>query len=217
MSIAEGMGLLTRGSVEETRLIIEGGLTNQGHEPRNVQVEVVVEEGDGTTINLRDSQGPLVKAHIRGMANVGKQETARDDSAGDGDQEHEFRCKGSGSEETNKLEEAHTQNGELQNLNNELTSQVSALQREVRTLTDNLRRETERVSKVWRMSFEQVSSFDEAITEKYVEIDSIKAGIAELETASTRLVALPTTGMCAHSLASPRVGLLITNGEGICP
>ena len=72
MSIAEAMGLPTRGSVEETRLIIEGGLTDQGHEPRNVQVEVVAEEGGGTTINLHDSQGPLVKAHIRGGANVGE-------------------------------------------------------------------------------------------------------------------------------------------------
>ena len=168
---------------------------------------MVPEEGGGTTINLRDSQGPLVQAHIRGRANVGERDTARDDSAGDGDQEREFRREGSGSEESTELEEARTQNRGLQDLNNELAIQVSALQREVSTLTDKLRRETERVNEVWRMSCEQVSSFDEAITEKDVEIDSLKARIAELETASTPPVALPTTGTCAHSLASPWVGI----------
>ena len=62
MTIAKAMGLPTKGSVEETKLIIEGSLTDMDREPRNVQVEV--EEGDGgrVTVRLRDSRGTFVEA-----------------------------------------------------------------------------------------------------------------------------------------------------------
>ena len=38
-----------------------------------------------------------------------------------------------------------------------------------------------RQREVWRMSCEQVSAFDEAVSAKDAEIDSLKARIAELE------------------------------------
>ena len=61
------------------------------------------------------------------------------------------------------LEEAHVRNTELQELNNELLLQVSTLEGEVSELADKLKRETERVNEVWRMSCEQVSAFDEVV------------------------------------------------------
>ena len=53
------MGLPTKGSVEEIRLIIEGNLTEMDCEPRNVQVEVAVDASGKARITLRDSRGTL--------------------------------------------------------------------------------------------------------------------------------------------------------------
>ena len=62
VTIAKAMGLLTKGTVEEMKLIIEGRLTDMDREPRNIQVEV--EEGDRgrVTVRLRESRGTFVEA-----------------------------------------------------------------------------------------------------------------------------------------------------------
>ena len=62
VSIAKAMGLPTKGSVEATKLIIEGKLTEMSREPRNVQGEV--EQGDGgkVTIYFRNSHSAFVEA-----------------------------------------------------------------------------------------------------------------------------------------------------------
>ena len=62
MSIAKAMGLPTRGTVEATKLIIKGRLSETGREPRNVQVGVSAASGGKTTISLRDSHGVFLEA-----------------------------------------------------------------------------------------------------------------------------------------------------------
>ena len=73
------------------------------------------------------------------------------------------------------------QNRELEELNSELSTQVSGLKGEVDVLAHKLKQETERVNAVWHMSCEQVSTFDEAVSAKDAEIDSLKARVVELE------------------------------------
>ena len=81
-------------------------------------------------------------------------------------------------------------NRELEELNSELSTQVSGLKGKVDALTHKLRlkQETERVNAVWCMSCEQVSAFDEAVSAKDAEIDSLKARIVELETSQICLM-----------------------------
>ena len=59
-------------------------------------------------------------------------------------------------------------------------------------LADKLKRETERVNEVWRMSCEQVSSFNEAVTVKDAGMNNLKASIAELEASRLDPAAPPT-------------------------
>ena len=61
MSIAKAMDLPTKGSVEATKLIIEGKLTEMSREPLNVQVVVKETDGGKVMILLRDSQGVFVE------------------------------------------------------------------------------------------------------------------------------------------------------------
>ena len=56
------MRLPTRGTVEETRLIIEGQLREMEREPRNVQVMVDVDEGGGEIVSLCDVSGVFLEA-----------------------------------------------------------------------------------------------------------------------------------------------------------
>lgn len=79
---------------------------------------------------------------------------------------------------------------------------MSTLKGEVSTLTDKLKRETERVNEVWRMSCEQVSAFDEAVTAKDAEIEDLKAKVALLEASRSDTIASPTQ---IPALESPRV------------
>ena len=53
-------------------------------------------------------------------------------------------------------------------------------------------KETERVSEMWRMNCAQVAGFDEAMTAKEHEIESLKAKIAELEASTSGLSMSPT-------------------------
>ena len=62
-SIAKVIGLPTAGTAEETRVMIDGRLTEMGRDPRNVQV--VVRSGPhGETLSLRDVEGTFVDATI---------------------------------------------------------------------------------------------------------------------------------------------------------
>ena len=79
------------------------------------------------------------------------------------------------------LAEVQNQNRQLHTLNNKLTTQVSTLKVEVSELNDKLRRETERVDEVWRVSYDQVFSFDETIVAREEEIGRLRARIAELK------------------------------------
>ena len=125
VSIAKAMSLPTKGSVEELRLIIDGCLTEMDRESRNVQVEVAENESGKESIYLRDSRGTFVEASL-GPPDVSGTEVEETEV---NDRDH--REEPVEDETSTTLEEVHARNMELQDLNNDLLSQVSALKGEV--------------------------------------------------------------------------------------
>ena len=166
------MGLPTKGTVE---VIIEGKLSEMDHEPRNVQVVVVDGDGGSGTIHLRDSRGTFVEADCRVQGAGGVEVDERDTEGLEGTREAGSESPTSGEDVSAKLDEAHARNRELESLNHDLSSQVSALREE---LADKLKGETEKVNEVWRVSCDQVIAFDEAISAKDTDISSLKARLA---------------------------------------
>ena len=185
ISIARAMGLTTKGSVEATKLIIEGKLTEMSREPRNVQVEV--DEGDDGRVCVRlcDSHGAFVEAECSGTGI--DDETVREPEASETGSEHRGDRERADSDSSSHesvaagLEDVQTQNRELMARNDELTAEVGALKEEISALADKLKGESERVNEVWRMSCEQLSSFDEMVISKDAEVGRLKARIAEME------------------------------------
>ena len=198
MSIAKAMRLPTKGSVEETRLIIEGSRTDMDWKPRYIQVDVMEDDSGKVTIYLRDFRGTFMETYsnppdARGAGVEEWEVDARDNKGGSSPDEVEAESE---DEATTAVQEALARNTELQDLNNELSTQVSMLEGEISTLADKLKRETERVNEVWRMSCEQVSAFDWAVSAKDAEINSLRATIVELETSRLDPVAFRTHSPC---------------------
>ena len=180
MSIAKAMDMPMKGT---TKLIIEGKLTEMSRDPRNVQVEVGEGDSGRTTVYLCDSRGAFLEAECSTAGEFGTEDNGSDTSlAGGGALREKQTDLPSDEEGAAELEEARVQNSVLSSLNDELTAQVSSLEGEVSTLAENLKKESERVNEVWRMSCDQVSCFDEIVTSKDAEIERLKARIIELET-----------------------------------
>ena len=176
-SIAKALGLPTTGTVDETRVMIDGKLTEMDQDPRNVQV-VLERDGSGReTLSLKDMDGVFVDAGgLEEPEEVGTGGVGRGDGRGGSESEK--------SDPTPSERGSPPAAGELDDLrtqNAELTAQVSSLEGEVSRLGELLKKETERVSEMWRMSCAQVAGFDEAITAKDTEIESLRGRISELE------------------------------------
>ena len=126
------MGLLTSGTVKETKVIIEGKFVEMELEPHSVQVEIRKYEGGREMVYLRDSQGAFVEARCS-QARDGRTEL---DKVGiiDGDlvshEGVESNCLVK-EDIAAELSVAHARQRHLENLNDELAAQVSALKVEV--------------------------------------------------------------------------------------
>ena len=132
VSIAKAMGLPTKGSVEEIRLIVEGSLTEMGQEPRNVQVNVTEDESGKESIYLCDSCGAFVEALV-------SPEDARRTEVEEMEVDGRDHRGESVVDETSATLEARARNRELQDLSNDLLAQVSMLNGEVSMLADKQR------------------------------------------------------------------------------
>ena len=153
-----------------------------GQEPRNVQVNVTEDESGKESIYLCDSCGAFVEALV---SPPDARRTEVEEMEVDG---RDHRGKSVVDEISATLEEARARNRELQDLNNDLLAQVSMLNGEVSMLADKQKKEADRAIEVWRMSCEQVTLFDEAVTAKDAEIDSLRVRITELEAAQVLLL-----------------------------
>ena len=157
--------------------MIDGKLTEMDRDPRNVQV-VVARDGNGReTLSLKDVDGVFVDAGgLEEPEEVGTGGVGRGNGRGGSESEESdpTPSERGGSPAAGELDDLRTQNAEL-------TAHVSSLEGEVSRLGELLKRETERVSEMWRMSCAQVVGFDEAITAKDTEIELLRARISELE------------------------------------
>ena len=206
LCIAKAMRLPTRGTVEETRLIIEGRLREMEREPRNVQVMVGVDEGGGEIVSLRDVSGVFLEA--RGATDEAEREGGGADGDAEeyGDTEREERESVSPSVHddvslADELTASRVLNGELTARNEELVTQVSSLRDTVSELTEKLAGETERVNEMWRMNCAQVSSFDEVITAKDAMIEQLQAKVAALEASSSLETTASHATPATHTLS----------------
>lgn len=184
MCISRALGLPTNGTVEETRLMIEGKLTEMGREPRNVQVIVSVED-DVEAVSLQDGSGVFVRAgcpssEASGGGAGGSREDRRTTVSANRESEDE-RSEHDDSSLADELAESRAHNEELTALNEDLSQEVSSLREEVSSLREQLGRETERAGEMWKANCAQVVAFDETITAKDAEIERFLAGVAVLE------------------------------------
>ena len=59
------MELSTDATLSETRLIVEGKLTELGHEPIGVQLQVVLSDGEDSVMYLVDKGGIIKRVDIQ--------------------------------------------------------------------------------------------------------------------------------------------------------
>ena len=185
LCVSKALGLPTNGIVEETRLMIEGKLTEMGREPRNIQVIVGVDTDGVETVSLQDGGGVFVSAgspskEASGGGAGGGREDCRENESVNRVSEDEH-SEPNDSSVANELAESRAHNKELTTLNEELSQEVSSLREEVSKLRGQLGRETERAGEMWKLNCVQVAAFDETITAKDLEIGTLLARVAALE------------------------------------
>jgi cell division protein FtsB len=181
--------------------MIDGKLTEMGRDPRNIQVIVARDPRGRETLSLRDVGGVFVDVGTPEALDEG----GTGGGGGDGDRLGEAEreepetvsSERSSPQATEELDDLRAQNTVLTACNTELRTQVSSLNEEVSRVREMLQKETERVSEMWRMNCAQVVGFDEAMTAKDSEIESLKARISELEASTGRRpmgpASVPTT------------------------
>ena len=170
-TIARAMDLPTKGSVAETRQMIEGRLSDVGREPTNVQVMISDDHDGAEFVSLVDASGTF----------LGPEPVLcpRDEVSGGGGVETHGGSDGEESVHEGRVAELEEALASCRKSNEELEDKVSELSGE-------LKRVRGRVDEMWRMNCAQVVAFDETITEKDSEIELLTSRIAELEASLTR-------------------------------
>ena len=177
-------------STDETRQLIEGKLLEMGKEPLNVQVELELRE-QGELILLRDVDGVFleVEPHV--------------------EEPRRSRSSSAPSEELETGEDSAVGSESLRTALYVAQSQNEALVNVMRSLKEGLEREKERVKDMWKLNCAQLSRFDEALSSKEAEIETLKERISQLETAadpSVVPVTLPPSPAVEH-----RGGVVVRN------
>ena len=203
--ITKAVGLPTTGTVDETRVTIDRKLTEMGRDPRNVQVIVVRDPRGQETLSLRDVEGVFIDVGtLEEPEGAGTGDGGGDGRGGIEREEPDQAPSGSGGPcAAEELDDLRGKNAEISASNAELRAQVSSLEEEVGRVRELLKRETERVGEMWRMNCAQVAGFDEAMTARDGEIETLKARISELETPVTGRSAGPSAVHPAVSVVCP--------------
>ena len=160
--LAKALDLPTSASGDELRQLIDGKLTDQGKEARNVQV-VSDDATPASRFALEDEEGEFleVPADSGGGSAGDSQPTAEPDGGGTsrGSQESEVASL------TAALEEARRQ--------------AESLQTEVSELRHQLTEEKTRFREMWRSNCRCLAEYDSVIAEKDVEIEELKHSLQE--------------------------------------
>ena len=175
-----------------------------GREPRNIQVEVSEDDGGTAKVSLRDVSGSFVETECPPQETGGLGMGDGRESTGSATPSIQDDLS-----DAAELVAVQARNEQLTSLNEELTAQVSNVREEVGRLGDALKKETERVNEMWQLNCMQLSGFDEAIIAKDVEIDRLRAKIAELEASRTPVA----EAVRPHAVTPPHAGHVTPRSE----
>ena len=168
-AIATAMELPTKGSVTETKQMIEGKLGDEDRESANVQV-LIEEDRDGAEfVSLVDVNGVCPEPILYPREEL---------SDGGGAETH------GDSEERGTVDRS-----DVVHLEGELAASIARneeLEAKVSSLSGELARVRERVNEMWKLNCAQVVAFNETITAKDAEIERVTAKIAGLEASLVR-------------------------------
>ena len=179
--VARALELPTAAALEDIRQMIDGKLSEQGRDPRDVQViqtEVEAEADTdtdavgGVAIELRDSTGPFLTIDPDAETELdgdGGRETPRPTSpaAGIPTEEHLPR-------DDPRVVDLQKQILELQERNASLTDEVSKLKREIQ-------RGKQKYRELWRLNCEQLQEWDDMLVEKDAVIERLTSRVTTLE------------------------------------
>ena len=179
--VARALELPTAAALEDIRQMIDGKLSEQGRDPRDVQViqtEVEAETDTdtdavgGVAIELRDSTGPFLTIDPDAETELdgdGGRETPRPTSpaAGIPREEHLPR-------DDPRVVDLQKQILELQERNASLTDEVSKLKTEIQGGKQKYR-------ELWRLNCEQLREWDDMLVEKDAVIERLTSRVTTLE------------------------------------
>ena len=157
--LARGMNLPTTASTEDLKLIIDGKVTELGHEPRNVQVQLHPDR-----LELLDFEGPFLNVSTLG-GNPGSgygEEADSVPSLSDAESED-------GHEEVDELRE------QVAILTAERTEQANTIQ----ALQEQLEEAKQRMRTLWRTSCTQLEECDRTLVETDASIQGLGAILSQ--------------------------------------
>ena len=173
-AIVRTLQLPSTGTKEETVLIIEGKLAEDGHEPQNVQISIIArEESDMLDMELIGEDGPfhqveLKRAATGSTAEVGTEQEASDSEPEDDNDNHTV-----------------TELRQLGEENDHLKERVSELEAQLAKVTT-------RMKSLWKANCSLSREFEETLEEKDAEIECLKHQLSDLqsEASSTTLTTI---------------------------
>ena len=187
--IARELGLdVSAGAREDILLAVEGKIGHMGREPQNVRVEIT--EYDGKTIAvMRDEQGTVVESTLE-EAQSEQDRNLGEESSGDVDRESDGVTirEGLGNKTAaleDEISRLASENVELREKTSRLSEDITSLNVEVSRLRGGMEEEREKYRRLWRDSCQQLAEYDGAISEKEVEVATLKVRVAELESVSS--------------------------------
>ena len=188
--IAANLGLPTGGSLEDTRQMIEGALTDSGREPRNVEV-YVTESEEGIVIRLEDDGGVFMellpdKDTREGGANAATEEESESVNGGGESAE------GGVPEGDRRIEETEELLRKANAMITELREEVSVLRGEVEgskveferrivSEKEEVAKERKKYKNLWGKYCARSSRDDETIASLEMEIEELRTRLAEAE------------------------------------
>ena len=204
--IAEGLGLPTTGSADETRQLIEGKL-EEGHDVHNVQVVVQEATTVNVTLSLMDEEGVFL--------NVDQfQRAVKDSSESEEMLEKLANAEQKGVELRMELDQTRDLLAKEQEKSSKLAEELSSAKTattapgEIAELQSKLKAAQEKVKQVWRLNCAQSQEQEELLATKDDRITTLEAEIKRLKAAPR---ASPRSGSGASSPDGSRSGPILAN------
>ena len=161
--LAGGLGLNTKATLVDLRILIEGKVEQLDHEPRNVQVKVQ-QTSEGVYLLLQDVQGGFLRVEPPEKVVV---------------EDSEEQSSSSGSEDLHQVvKSVQKDNAELQSRNDELCGELDKLKEELQNIKV-------RVTDLWQSNCDQMREADEMIAAKDKEIAALRNQLQLLDTTRT--------------------------------